>query len=707
MNMIKNMVLGTTMFCTVSGAVASTVYDEEMCVGAEFTEIPTLDPFTDLPYLVNRVNELKANPADLFYDFDGPVFDFDPWTNWYKEPDFRDQLAKLATMRGIVDKYTYWNNSLSPAPEVECPEGSDKVRQIDGTCNDKDTPAMGAAGMRFGRSVMPLQPVAQFDSANFMNPNPRTVSRKLFTRGAEGTKKGAFLNMLAVTWIQFQVHDWVNHVNKADEYWEVPLEQDDPLAPWLGGNFMKVAKTLPDSTRQSYESPLAPTFQNEVTHWWDGSQVYGSDMKTANRLRAWRKGHLKMDRKGLLPRGEGGFGDTGFRRNWWVGLSLMHNLFAKEHNWIADELAKAYPHKRHDDQWLYDKARMINAANMAKIHTIEWTPAVIGHPGLNAGMNANWFGLNKYMNPPIQKEWGVVPPEFESVIFGVLGGKKDLKTYPTSEELQVIGVPKENADQTAAVFNGEIPYALTEEFASIYRMHPLLPDYLDVYKLNNKKHPKKYGKGKWHRKHNRKYKKIHLKHTRDRNARKLIHRYGLDNLIYTFAKNNPGVLELNNYPAFLQNLFIPFHGSIDLGAVDILRDRERGVPRYNELRRQIALRPLAGFDELTGDPELNAKLREVYNDDIEQVDLLVGTLAEGTRPTCYLFGETLFQIFTGLATRRLQADRFYTDDFTPEVYTERGMEIISETTLKKVLLRHFPQFEDAGLGDVENAFFPW
>ena len=30
---------------------------------------------------------------------------------------------------------------------------------------------------------------------------------------------------------------------------------------------------------------------------------------------------------------------------------------------------------------------------MAKIHTVEWTPAIIAHPTTKLAMNANWWGL--------------------------------------------------------------------------------------------------------------------------------------------------------------------------------------------------------------------------------------------------------------------------------------------------------------------------
>ena len=73
------------------------------------------------------------------------------------------------------------------------------------------------------------------------------------------------------------------------------------------------------------------------------------------------------------------------------------------------------------------------------------------------------------------------------------------------------------------------------------------------------------------------------------------------------------------------------------------------------------------------------KLMEVYGGDVEKLDLLVGTLAEENRPTKFGFGETMFQIFILNATRRLQADRFYTDCYTEEYYTKEGLKWIDDT----------------------------
>ena len=64
-------------------------------------------------------------------------------------------------------------------------------------------------------------------------------------------------------------------------------------------------------------------------------------------------------------------------------------------------------------------------------------------------------------------------------------------------------------------------------------------------------------------------------------------------------------------------------------------------------------------------------------------------------------------VFTLMATRRLQADRFYTNDFRPEIYTAEGMAWIDAASMKSVLLRHHPSLASTGLSGVANAFYPW
>ena len=75
----------------------------------------------------------------------------------------------------------------------------------------------------------------------------------------------------------------------------------------------------------------------------------------------------------------------------WLGLGLMQTLFSMEHNAVAAMLAAAHP--EFDDETLFQRARLITCAVIAKIHTVEWTPAVAAHPTAVEGLYANWWGL--------------------------------------------------------------------------------------------------------------------------------------------------------------------------------------------------------------------------------------------------------------------------------------------------------------------------
>ena len=59
-----------------------------------------------------------------------------------------------------------------------------------------------------------------------------------------------------------------------------------------------------------------------------------------------------------------------------------------------------------------------------------------------------------------------------------------------------------------------------------------------------------------------------------------------------------------------------------------------------------------------------------------------------------------------MASRRLKSDRFFTNDFTPEMYTQVGIDWVNNTSMKDVLLRHYPELEPV-IGDAERVFAPW
>jgi hypothetical protein len=168
---------------------------------------------------------------------------------------------------------------------------------------------------------------------------------------------------------------------------------------------------------------------------------------------------------------------------------------------------------------------------------------------------------------------------------------------------------------------------------------------------------------------------------------------------------HPGAITLHNYPRALQR-FKRIDGELmDLATLDVLRDRERGVPRYNDFREQLRMPRVRSFDELTPNKRWAEEMRRVYSNDIDKVDLQVGMYAEPLPPG-FGFSDTAFRIFILMASRRLKSDRFFTTDFRPEVYTQTGIDWVTHTKMKDVLLRHYPALEPA-LEGLPNAFLPW
>lgn len=577
---------------------------------------------------------------------------------WYRLPKPLG-LAVLVGLRQRLVALNLFDTGRGPAdrPPTALTDGDtdfEAARTTDGTHNDLRDPLMGSYGSRFGRNVAPELTYPETDE-KFWDPNPRLVSRQLLTRTE--FQPATTLNLLAAAWIQFEVHDWFSHdtskddTSKDDDAFEIHLEPGDP---WPQDERpMKIRRTAPDP---SPDESGPPTFVTTDTHWWDASQVYGDTPGFAEGLREGTGGRLRLDQNGLHPvELEDFLAPLGNKNNFWLGLAIFHALFLREHNVICDRLAAEYPAMT--DQQLYDTARLINVAMMAKIHTVEWTPAIIAHPTTQTALHANWFGL--------------------------LGEKFDKAHGRITDNTVLQGIPGSPTD-----FHG-VPYSLTEEFVAVYRMHPLIPDDYEFRSARDNKVLKEY-----------KLPDLTYQHVRER-----LDETPLADLFYSFGTSHPGAITLHNFPKYLQYFDRrPRDTPIDLAATDILRTRERGVPRYNAFRRALRLKPAASFEELTDNPQWAEQLRQIYGD-VERVDLMIGLYAE-PRPEGFGFSDTAFRIFILMASRRIESDRFFTRDFRPEIYTELGMAWVRDNSIRTLLLRHFPELEPA-LRDVANPFAPW
>jgi Animal haem peroxidase len=559
---------------------------------------------------------------------------------------FRNSMRK----NNLYDTSQIPNSAELPKP-IPSPDGKHYTsRTSDGSYNDLSHPEMGMAGTRFGRNV-PLSD-ATVDENNLMHPNARVVSNTLLKR--DTFHPATILNLHAAAWIQFQTHDWFTHGdNQRDQKFNIPVADDDPWKQEHGT--LEIHKTDNDYSRHDGNNNPA-TFINKVTHWWDGSQIYGSNQEKVDQLRSHLDGKMLIGADGLLTLDPAsGIDQVGFSGTWWVGLSMLHTLFVKEHNAICDHLKRLYPDW--DDDKLFDHARLINAALMVKIHTVEWTPAILPHPATKIAMNTNW--------------WGFLGKDFKKTI-GRLGDSELLS-----------GIIGSSTNHHAA------PYYLTEEFVSVYRMHPLIPDEFEFYShLDGKLLSKKPFSVSF-----------------SKQARDLMQQVGMPDLLYSFGVTHPGALQLHNYPAFLRNLTEDDGETFDLAAVDILRDRERGVPRYNRFREIMGRDRVKSFEDITSNLQWAKELQEVYHNDIDKVDLMVGLFAEDI-PEGFGFSDTAFRVFILMASRRLKSDRFFTEDYRSEIYTQFGLDWIDDNSFVTVLRRHHPELKSI-LANVENGFQPW
>jgi hypothetical protein len=466
------------------------------------------------------------------------------------------------------------------------------------------------------------------------------------------------------------LHDWINHRQlpmSSGEWISVELAQDDPFRTRYGQKELRFPRTQPDPM----PTPGLLTYRNEVTAWWDGSQMYGSDQATQDQVRRGPDGRLLADGtlhldEGFLPVDERGRQISGFTRNWWVGLSALHTLFARHHNYICGRLKATHP--RWSGDQLFNKARLINAAVMAKIHTIEWTPAVLPTRTLVVGMNANWNGLIdavmvRFQNRKALNAFDVTEP----VLGGLVGGRRE---------------------------GYGVPYNFGEQFSEVYRLHAAVPQELDIRLVGRRDIVAT----------------IPIDATREQASQELQRQYGLATLFHSLGYEPMAALVHNNYPRFLTEMSTEGSPVMDLGAADLLRARERGVPPYNEFRRQLGLPPIAVFEDLGADAETTQRLKRHYGEDadaVERLDLLVGTLCERDRPLMG-FGQTLFAVFLQAASGRLERDPWFSRErFNDRYYTPEGMQLIDEATLKNVLLLHYPELQQSGLASVNNAFEPW
>ncbi|XP_043687179.1 alpha-dioxygenase 1-like isoform X2 [Telopea speciosissima] len=576
---------------------------------------------------------------------------------WHRLPVLLGMIY-LAIRRHLHDQYNLLNVVGTTPNGVRFNPADYPYRTDDGTLNDPFNPGAGGEGTFFGRNILPVD-----QKHELLKPDPMVVATKLLAR-RKFIDTGKQFNMIAASWIQFMIHDWIDHLEDTKQEELIAPREVEGQCPLKAFRFYKT-KEVPTGFYEIKNGTL-----NSRTPWWDGSSIYGNNAKELGKVRTYKDGKLKISAEdGLLLHDKDGNSISGDVRNSWAGVSTFQALFVKEHNAVCDTLKKEYPHL--EDEELYRHARLVTSAVIAKIHTIDWTVELLKTDTLLGSMRTNWYGI--------------LGKKFKDT-FGHIGG-------PILGGL--VGLKKPD--------NHGVPYSLTEEFVSVYRMHSLLPDYLLLRNLSASPGPNKSPPL---------LKKVPITDLIGINGEKTLSEIGFARQMVSMGHQASGALELFNYPMWLRDLIPqnpdgtdrPDH--VDLPALEVYRDRERKVARYNEFRRGVMLIPISKWEDLTDDAEAIQTLREVYGDDVEQLDLLVGLMAE-KKIKGFAISETAFVIFIIMANRRLEADRFFTSYFNEETYTKKGLEWVNTTeSLRDVLHRHHPEMIEKWMNS-SSAFSVW
>ncbi len=444
------------------------------------------------------------------------------------------------------------------------------TRTLDGSQNNLANPDWGKSGTPYRRIAPPAYP----DGIAKPPPGPpsRYVSNRIFNDVSQNLFSENDISQWGFIWGQFIDHTIGLRQDSPAEPMPIAFDTTDPLEAFrndLGAIAFARSPAAPGTGTTSPRQQL-----NTVSSYIDGSTVYGDD---AARLEWLRAGAKLLLPDGLLPRGDAR-GDVSaappmarsgrlltapadaivagdVRANENVALTATQTLFAREHNRIVDLLPRSLPEEER-----FQIARRVVGAEQQWITYREFLPEL----GVDL---AAYRGYDPRVDASLSNEFAVVGYRAHSMVHGELEPSAPAGTWSDAQlkDFARQGIEVEQDDGTVTLV---IPLNLAFEN----------PGLLTTIGLGSVLE----GIGA-----ERQY----------RNDEQI------DNQLRSvlFQAPKPGVADPG---ACLDGPPLPdcFSGVVDLGAIDIERGRDHGVPSYNALRQAYGLPAKASFAAITGEP---------------------------------------------------------------------------------------------------------
>ncbi len=454
-----------------------------------------------------------------------------------------------------------------------------EVRTLDGSGNNKARTAWGKANTAYLRVA----------AANYADrvakpvggPSSRYVSNRIFNDTSQNLFSENGVTQWGFVWGQFMDHTFGLRVEAGGENAPIPFSSADPLEAFTN-TLGSIAFARTPAAAGTGKGTKARQQINTVSSYIDAAGVYGG---TNARLEWLREGPVDgklannaarlVMQNGYLPRGDargnaataptmalmgrleapGGnakafvAGDQRANEN--LGLTATQTLFAREHNRIVAKLPNSLTAEQK-----FQIARRIVGAEEQWITYQEFLPAL----GVKL---AAYKGYKTAVNPTLGNEFAVVGYRAHSMIHGEFESIGEAADYTPAQlaAIEAQGVEVEvEGDELAFV----IPLNLA--FGN--------PDLLKLVGVEAVLH----GLGG-----EPEYKNDEMIDNQLRSV-----------LFQVPVSGNPGCLDGPTLPQC-------FQGVADLGAIDLERGRDHGMPLYNDLRKAFGLAKKTSFTAITGE----------------------------------------------------------------------------------------------------------
>lgn len=262
-----------------------------------------------------------------------------------------------------------------------------EFRTLDGSDNNVRHPDWGVAEAIYKRLLRPEYADGLGAPNGADRPSARAISNAVVAQ-ASSIPNAYGASDFMWQWGQFLDHD-LDETPIAD-----PAEAFDIEVPigdvWFDPQHSGTALIPLD--RSGYDTVDGVRRQlNLITAYIDASNVYGSDDIRAHALRTLDgSGRLRTSTGGLLPFNEEGLANApttediyflagDVRANEQVGLTAMHTLFVREHNYWARHLRVQ---GMRDGEQIYQMARAMVTAEIQAISYREFLPKLLGPSAL-------------------------------------------------------------------------------------------------------------------------------------------------------------------------------------------------------------------------------------------------------------------------------------------------------------------------------------